>query len=159
MNLEILEEHGVKQIENYTEVIFSYKNKQHPSERTKLKTPSQAFYYVKNLFGMDIETKEMFFAVMLNSAAEVIATYQVGTGGINACYVDTRLIFKVALNVLATQILICHNHPSGNVKPSKSDRDITKKILASSKLLDLNLFDHIIISDYEYYSFVEEQDI
>ena len=93
----------------------------------------------------------------LNGANRLLGIYEVSKGGITSTVVDIRLILSVALKSAATGIILAHNHPSGNLQPSIQDKDITKKIQEASKLLDLTLFDHlIVISDSAYYSFADE---
>lgn len=159
MSIEQLEQEGVKQVFNYTEVSLSIRNNQHPEIREKIRSSQEGAAYVKNLFGMDIETKEMFFSIMLNSAQEILAVYKVSTGGINSCLIDHRLIFSAALHCLATQILICHNHPSGRATPSNADKKTTEEIQKACKIMQINLMDHLIITDYDYYSFADNGEI
>lgn len=156
MNLEVLQEQGLKEIYNYTEVTFSLRNQLRPEEREILKSAGKVYDFTRKLFGMDIETKEQFFLICLNNAMQVIAVYQVSTGGITSCIVDLRMLFFVALNCQATQIIIAHNHPSGNLNPSDADKKLTSKIKDAAAFLDINFIDHLIITDYGYYSFADE---
>ncbi|MBW7951310.1 MAG: JAB domain-containing protein, partial [Chitinophagaceae bacterium] len=76
--------------------------------------------------------------------------------GITGTLVDTRIILKNALSYGATNIILCHNHPSGNLKPSDADKKITNKIKQAATLLDIHLLDHIIVSDEGYFSFADD---
>jgi DNA repair protein RadC len=76
-------------------------------------------------------------------------------GGVSGTIADVKLIFKNALEHTASSIIVCHNHPSGNLDPSDQDRAITEKIRAAGKILDIGLLDHLIISDNNYYSFAD----
>jgi DNA repair protein RadC len=156
MNLEVLQEQGLKEIYNYTEVTFSLRNQLRPEEREILKSAGKVYDFTRKLFGMDIETKEQFFLICLNNAMQVIAVYQVSTGGITSCIVDLRMLFFVALNCQATQIIIAHNHPSGNLNPSDADKKLTSKIKDAASFLDITFVDHLIVTDYGYYSFADE---
>ena len=78
------------------------------------------------------------------------------TGGISYTIVDPRLIFKKALEVKATSIMLCHNHPSGNLRPSRADEEITQKLKNAGKLLEINVVDHVIVSDEGHFSFADE---
>lgn len=156
MNLEVLQEQGLKEIYNYTEVTFSLRNQLRPEEREVLKYAGKVYDFTRKLFGMDIETKEQFFLICLNNSMQVIAVYQVSTGGITSCIVDLRMLFMVALNCQATQIMITHNHPSGNLNPSDADKKLTSKIKDAAAFLDINFVDHLIVTDYGYYSFADE---
>ncbi len=85
-----------------------------------------------------------------------MGSYQLSKGGITGTIADVRLILSVALKSLATGLILAHNHPSGNLKPSEADKQITSKIRQAAKLLDIELMDHIIISNEGYYSFMDE---
>lgn len=156
MNKNVLAEQGIKEIYNYTIVNFTLKNTQRPEERTILNSGGKVYDFTRNLFGMDIETKEQFFLLCLNNAMQVIAVYQVSTGGITSCIVDLRMLFCVSLNCQATQIIIAHNHPSGTLKPSEADNRLTKKIKEAAAFLDIHFIDHLIVTDYGYYSYADE---
>jgi DNA repair protein RadC len=86
----------------------------------------------------------------------VIGSYQLSKGGITGTIADVRLILSVALKTLASGLILAHNHPSGNLKPSEADKHITSKIRQAAKLLDIELLDHIIISSEGYYSFMDD---
>lgn len=101
-------------------------------------------------------THEEFWILLLNRSNTVIKTECISKGGISGTVVDIRLILKPALEYLASGIILCHNHPSGQLKPSEQDISITKKIKESTKLFDLCLLDHLIIGNQSYYSFADE---
>lgn len=105
-----------------------------------------------------IALQEKFVAMYLNRANRVLGVYQLSTGGMTGTVADIRLVLSVALKVAATGIIIAHNHPSGNIKPSNIDIEITRRIKEGAKILDIKLLDHIIISAIgrEYYSFGDE---
>jgi DNA repair protein RadC len=98
---------------------------------------------------------EEFWIVLLNRANLIIDTYRISQGGISGTVTDVRLILKAALDRMATQLILCHNHPSGNLQPSKEDINITHKIYEAGKLLDVQLLDHIIVSATGYYSLAD----
>lgn len=99
---------------------------------------------------------ESFFVLFLNRANSIIAFQHVSTGGISGTIVDPKIIYKHAIDCLASGIILCHNHPSGNLKVSQADKDLTAKIKSGAKILDLELLDHIIITEDSYLSFSEE---
>ena len=99
---------------------------------------------------------EEFWILFLNRANHIIGKNQVSSGGMTGTVVDPKMIFKAALDAKAVSIILCHNHPSGNVKPSQQDIDLTKKILAAGKLLEISVLDHVIVSQGAYYSFADE---
>ena len=92
---------------------------------------------------------------MFNNANQAIGIYELSKGGINSSIIDLRLLLSVTLKCLATSIAIIHNHPSGNLKPSKADISITDKLKKACEVLDIKLLDHIIISKNDYYSFAD----
>ncbi len=102
---------------------------------------------------------EEFWIIFLNNANKVIGKQQLSKGGITATVVDIRLLFKRVLEIGATNIVICHNHPAGTLSPSKQDIDITDKLAKAGKLLDVRVLDHLIITEKNYYSFADEGQI
>lgn len=98
---------------------------------------------------------EEFWIVLLNRSNLIIDMNRMSQGGIAGTVTDVRIILKTALDRMATQLILCHNHPSGNLQPSKEDINFTKKILEAGKLLDIQLLDHIIVANTGYYSFAD----
>ena len=103
------------------------------------------------------EVKEKFIVVCLNSANRVIKYETISVGNLNSSVVHPREIFKVAIDNTSASIILIHNHPSGNPEPSNEDISITKKIVESGKILDIPVFDHLIIAGEMYTSFVEKR--
>ena len=103
------------------------------------------------------ELKEKFIVVCLNSANRIIKQETISIGNLNSSVVHPREIFKVAIDSSAANIILIHNHPSGNPDPSNEDITITKKIAESGKIMDIPVFDHIIIAGSTYTSFVERR--
>jgi DNA repair protein RadC len=99
---------------------------------------------------------EEFWVLFLNRSNRVIHKNKISQGGITGTVTDIRLILKKALDHLATSLIICHNHPSGNLQPSEADITITRKLKESSALMDISLLDHIIIAGKSYFSFADE---
>ncbi len=98
---------------------------------------------------------EEFWILFLNRANRVIERMKLSQGGLSGTVTDVRLIMKKALECLASGIILCHNHPSGNLKPSEADIKITHKIKEAGDLMDIQLLDHLIISEKDYYSFAD----
>jgi DNA repair protein RadC len=98
---------------------------------------------------------EEFWILFLNRSNRVIAKMRLSQGGISGTVTDVRIIMKKAVECLASGIIVCHNHPSGNLNPSESDTKITHKIRDAGNLMDIQLLDHIIISGKDYYSFAD----
>lgn len=99
---------------------------------------------------------EEFWVLLLNRSNRVMDNIRISQGGISGTVIDVRLILKHALDRLASALILCHNHPSGNLKPSEADVRITSKIAEASKTMDIQLLDHIIIADNSYFSFSDE---
>ncbi len=99
---------------------------------------------------------EEFWVIYLNNANTILKTIQISKGGITSTEVDTRIVMQEAVILKATQIILCHNHPSGSVKPSKADFQLTEKIRKAAQIMDITLVDHVIIHREKYYSFAEE---
>ena len=100
--------------------------------------------------------QEEFWAFFLNRKLEIIKKEQISKGGISQTQVDIRIILKKALECSASAIALCHNHPSGNLKPSKGDIALTKNIIDITKRLEIKIIDHIIIGNKDYFSFADE---
>ncbi|MEJ2495017.1 MAG: DNA repair protein RadC [Ignavibacteriaceae bacterium] len=103
------------------------------------------------------EVKEKFIVVCLNTANRIIKQEIISIGNLNSSVVHPREIFKVAIDTSAANIILIHNHPSGNPDPSNEDITITKKIVESGKIMDIPVFDHIIVAGSTYTSFVERR--
>lgn len=98
---------------------------------------------------------EKFYVILLNAKNVVISIEQIAIGGVSMCTVDSRVVFKTALSKLASNIILCHNHPSGNPSPSESDRQMTKKLIDGAKLLSMNIIDHLIVTETSFFSFAD----
>ena len=98
---------------------------------------------------------EEFWILFLNRSNSIIGRMKLSQGGVSGTVTDVRIIMKKALEYLASGIVVCHNHPSGNLDPSDADSHITQKIKEAGKLLDIQLHDHLIVSDKGYYSFAD----
>ena len=99
---------------------------------------------------------EEFWVLYLNRANTIIDRVRISQGGIAGTVTDIRLIMKQGVEKLAVSMVLCHNHPSGNLKPSEADSRITKKLKESGEILDIAVLDHLIVSDSSYFSFADE---
>ncbi|MCB0375009.1 MAG: DNA repair protein RadC [Sinomicrobium sp.] len=99
---------------------------------------------------------EEFWIVYVNNSNKVIQTFQLSKGGITGTLVDIRLVLKNALEFGATAIILAHNHPSGSLKPSVADKQITRKLKTASESMDIKILDHIIVTESSYFSFADE---
>lgn len=103
---------------------------------------------------------EEFFVIYLSRANKILAKQKIGQGGVGEVYVDNRIILKQAVEVLASGVILCHNHPSGGARPSEADDKVTKVIKETLQLLDISLLDHVIIADdQKYYSYADHEKI
>jgi DNA repair protein RadC len=98
---------------------------------------------------------EEFWAVYLNRRSKILDKTRISIGGMTSTIADPRVIFGQALSLKASSIIVAHNHPSGSLKPSQADIDLTKKLVAAGKILDIQLVDHLIISGDNYCSFAD----
>lgn len=129
------------------------------SDKPIIKTALDAYTVLKPFFPVNlIALKEIFVVLYLNRSNRVIGVYELSSGGITGTVADIRLILGIALKVVATSLIISHNHPSGNLTPSKPDEILTSKIKEAAKFMDIQLVDHIIFSPTVgmYYSFADE---
>jgi DNA repair protein RadC len=99
---------------------------------------------------------EEFWIVYLNNSNKVISKLQLSKGGITGTLVDVRLVFKSALELCATSLILCHNHPPGTLVPSEADKQITKKLRLAGDSLEVKVLDHVIVTEHGYFSFVDE---
>lgn len=137
------------------EIKISYSTTSTP--KIKITSVNKAFEVLLNSWDLDtIELQEEFKVLLLNRANEVLGIYPLSKGGITGTVVDSRLIFAVALKCNATGILLCHNHPSGNLKPSDNDITLTRSIKKCADFLDITLIDHLIITKNGFFSFSNE---
>ncbi|WP_426278141.1 RadC family protein [Chryseobacterium sp. S-02] len=123
-------------------------------EKRVISSSNDAYLILKNHLS-DLRIEE-FWAIFLNQSNKVIHLTQLTQGGINQSIVDIRVLFRTALDHYATGVIIAHNHPSGNLKPSKEDIDITQKIKEAGNMLSIQLLDHLIITQDSYLSFADE---
>lgn len=123
-------------------------------ELTKINSSADACKLMQPLIG-DLPHEE-FWVLLLNNSNKVVYKLQLSKGGLTQTIVDIRLIYKTALEHLATALILVHNHPSGQLNPSQADNDITQKIKKAGNTLDIKLLDHLIITQTGYFSFADE---
>ena len=155
---ELSEIKGIGQVKAITLLTAFEIGRRIRSEKVELKPLIQNSMDVVNLMQAKIAylSHEEFWVIYLNNANTILKTVQISKGGITSTEVDTRIVMQEAVILKATQIILCHNHPSGSVKPSKADIALTEKINKISRIMDIILVDHIIIHRENYYSFAEE---
>ena len=121
-----------------------------------LNSSRSASAFCRKFYFDDISIFESMFLVLMTYNNTPIGYVKISQGGVAGTYCDPKIIFKYALESVASKILLCHNHPSGNLTPSRQDEELTKRILEGSKLFDIELVDHLILTADSYYSFAEE---
>ena len=142
---------------NVSEVKLTYITKQKASERPQINSTKTAYELLLKCFDVDtIELKESFKVLLLNRGNKVLGVMNVSEGGISGTIVDTRLIMQSVILSNASYIVMAHNHPSGNLQPSAQDCFITKRIKEVCKLMDIELLDHLIITNESYYSYADD---
>lgn len=139
------------------EVELVYKTTVKASERPKINSVKDSYQLLKELWNENtIEMQEEFKVMLLNRGNKVIGVYEASAGGLTGTIADPRLILAAAIKSLAVSIILSHNHPSGNLKPSRSDEELTQKIKVAAAYHDIKVIDHIIITSEGYYSFADE---
>jgi len=123
-------------------------------KRERIITSTDAFNFFRPLMA-DLPHEE-FWVVFLNRSNHIIKKELISRGGVSGTVVDSKIIFKAAIENLACSIILCHNHPSGNCKPSDQDIQLTKKLKEAGRMLEILILDHVIIGENEYYSFADE---
>lgn len=121
----------------------------------KISGSRDVFYIMQPMLGE--LSHEEFWILYLNNSNKVLQKQQLSKGGITGTLVDVRLVLKQALEVGAIALILCHNHPSGTLKPSEADKNITQKIKIAASSIDMKVLDHVIITEKEYFSFADEQ--
>jgi DNA repair protein RadC len=121
---------------------------------TKVTSSKVVFEIMQPLIG-ELPHEE-FWIVYLNNSNKILSKSQLSKGGITGTLVDVRIVFKSALEMGATGLILCHNHPSGTLVPSDADKQITKKLKLAGDSLEIKVLDHLIITETNYFSFVDE---
>ncbi len=139
------------------EVKLTYRSKVKPSERPQVTSSSDSYRILKESWDTGkLEFVEQFKVLLLNRANRVLGIYELSTGGVAGTVADPKLVFVAALKACASAIVLCHNHPSGNTKPSAADLQLTKKMKQAGEVLDIAVLDHIILTSESYYSLADE---
>jgi DNA repair protein RadC len=140
------------------EVRVTYKSKVYAADRPQVKASEDAHRYFRQIWDEDtIEFFEEAYLLLLDRSNRVMGWYKVSQGGMAGTVVDAKVIFAAALKARANSIILAHNHPSGQLYPSKQDCALTEKLHAAGKALDLPLLDHLILApEGGFYSFADE---
>lgn len=140
-----------------SEIELVYKSKVKASERPLITSSKSAYEVLLKAWDEHkIEFVEQFKVLLLNRANKVLGIYEVSTGGVTGTIADPKLIFVAALKANACSLIVSHNHPSGNLKPSRQDEELTAKIKQAGAFLDIKVLDHMIVTPEAYYSFADK---
>lgn len=139
------------------EVELIYKSRVKPSERPLVNNTGKCYQLLLQTWDENkIDFVEQFKVLLLNRCNRVLGLYELSSGGITGTVADVRLVMMAALKANAVAIILSHNHPSGNLKPSRDDEELTRKIKTAGMYLDIQVLDHIIVTSEGYYSFADE---
>ena len=136
--------------------LFSLKKNSTDFFKVKIGSSNDAFEYISKFYGDDLDIYESFFVLLLNRSNTTIGYAKISQGGISGTVVDSRIIAKYCVDALASSVILCHNHPSGNMNPSQNDLDITKKVQSVLTLFDCKVLDHLILGESSYLSLADE---
>lgn len=134
---------------------FSLKKTKSDFEQVRINSSADSASYARQFYHEDLSIYESSFIMLLNSAQRVIGWVKIGQGGVSMTVVDIKLVCKYAIESLAVAVVLVHNHPSGDKKPSTIDERLTKDLRSSLELFQCKLLDHIILTEDDYYSFTE----
>lgn len=138
-------------------ISVTFDKKVKKSELVKISNSRDIADLLREVFNKDtFDWTEEFIILCLNQSNRVVGFHKVSSGGITGTVADPRVILTIALNCCATSLILSHNHPSGNLMPSRADEELTKKIKNAASFLDIRVLDHVIVSDEGYYSFADE---
>ncbi|SES06575.1 JAB domain-containing protein [Pedobacter rhizosphaerae] len=139
------------------EVEVSYKSNYNITERPKINCAKDAYSLLMQHWHLGkIEFIEEFKVILLNTTNRVLGIVDISTGGVQGTLADPKIIFSIALKTNSSKIILAHNHPSSNTNPSEADKKLTRKLMEGGKLLDIEVCDHLIVTNYSYYSFADD---
>ena len=141
---------------NLAEIKISYSSRIKPSDRLIITNSESAASLFREIWSDQIQLLEECNVLFLNRANAVLGWFNVSKGGTSGTIVDPKLVFSTALKCNAQGLILCHNHPSGNLNPSQADLKLTEKLASGGNILDIQILDHIILTKDSYYSFVDE---
>lgn len=142
---------------NIAEVELVYRSKVKASERATITCSKDAADLFTQMWNENkIDLVEQFKLLLLNRANRVLGIIDISTGGVTGTVADPKIIFMAAIKSNAVSIIMAHNHPSGNLKPSRADEELTQKIKNAGQFLEIKLLDHVILSSEGYLSFADE---
>ena len=140
-----------------SEVQLSYRSKVSAKDRPMVRNSQDTYDILMQIWDQDtLELAESFKVLFLNRANRVMGVYSLSHGGMTGTVADPKLVFIAALKAAACNIILAHNHPSGNLTPSSADISLTEKMVQAGKFLDINVLDHLIVTTDGYLSFADD---
>lgn len=143
-------------ISQICEVKAVYSTKIKASERPKIRCSSDIIKYFRPFFAENMEQKELVFMMLLDRGNKILGIVKIGEGSAVGCVIDIQYCLRIAILTNAQAVCVCHNHPSGELRPSESDKTVCKKLQDAMKLVDITMIDNLIITESDYYSFADE---
>lgn len=148
---------SITEMYKVAEIELIYKTRVKASQRPKVSSSKEVYQILlKSWDENKIEFVEQFKILLLNRGGRILGIYEVSSGGVSGTVADPKLIFSAALKANASSLILSHNHPSGNTRPSDADRQLTRRIKMAGELLDISVLDHIIVTTEGYCSFADE---
>ena len=141
---------------NISEISINYNPQIKVSELPKIESSKDAETYFRSIWSPKIEYIEESYMLLLNRANKALGCVKISAGGTTGTVIDVKLIFHAALKSNAQILILAHNHPSGNLQPSKADIDLTGRVKEAGKLMEIPLLDHLIITAEGFYSMADE---
>lgn len=135
---------------------FSLKKEKSEFNKVKINSSKDASDYIRNFYSDDIEIYESFFILLMNRNNNTVGYAKISQGGIAGTVVDVSVIAKYVVDTFSSGVILAHNHPSGNTKPSEADISLTKKIKDALGLFSCSVLDHIILTENSYFSLADE---
>ncbi len=145
-----------EKLSTIAEIELHYNNPVQRRERQQISSSRDAYNVLRNHWSSSIELLEEFVILLLDQSNTILGKFVASKGGVAGTVVDPKIIFSCAIKGRASSIILAHNHPSGNLNPSKADIAITKKLVGGGELLEVRVLDHLIITKEGYYSFKDE---
>ncbi|HLY69981.1 MAG TPA: JAB domain-containing protein [Puia sp.] len=142
---------------NLSKIEIRYNPKIPALQKPRIANSNDAYRQFMQLLDIErLNIQEEVAALFLNRGNRVIGGYKLGIGGITGAVVDIRIILGIALKCLATGLMLCHTHPSGELKPSAADKEVTERLKQAAKLMDISQLDHLVVTAEGYFSFEDE---
>jgi DNA repair protein RadC len=142
-----------------TQALFQLTKTATDFPRVKITSSTDAHNVIRQYYSGDIEVYESFFILLVDRSNTTVGYAKISQGGIAGTVVDVKIVAKYCLDSLCSGVVLAHNHPSGNLRPSVQDEQITKKVIGALELIDVNVLDHLILTADSYYSFKDEGNI